>query len=93
MSQCSENALLYLFDQTNTIYRCGPNYLTDKPCIENANRLIRYWISKKISVDRFSNQQTKTIEEKIDSYLIKIFAKNKLMSSDDYQKIIKYLIC
>ena len=38
----SENALLHLFDQANTIYRCRPNCPTDKAAVENVNRLIRY---------------------------------------------------
>ena len=84
----SENALLHLFDQANAIYRCRPNCPTDKPGVENINRLIRYWIPKKTSIDRFSDQQIKTIEEKINSYPRKIFTKNKLMSSNDYQKLL-----
>ena len=84
----SENALLHLFDQANAIYRCRPNCPTDKPGVENVNRLIRYWIPKKTSIDRFSDQQIKTIEEKINSYPRKIFTKNKLMSSNDYQKLL-----
>ena len=84
----SENALLHLFDQANAIYRCRPNCPTDKPGVENINRLIRYWIPKKTSIDRFGDQQIKTIEEKINCYPRKIFAKNKLMSSNDYQKLL-----
>ena len=38
----SENALLHFFDQANAIYRCRPNCPTDKPGVENVNRLIRY---------------------------------------------------
>ena len=38
----SENALLHFFDQVNAIYRCRPNCSTDKPSVENVNRLIRY---------------------------------------------------
>ena len=79
----SENALLHLFDQVNAIYCCQPNYQTDKPSVENVNHLIPYWISKKTSFDRFNGQQIKTIQENINSYPRKIFAKNKLMSSND----------
>ena len=38
----SENALLHFFDQANTIYCCRSNCPTDKPSVENVNRLIRY---------------------------------------------------
>ena len=84
----SENALLHLFEKANIIYRCQLNCPTDKPSVENINCLICYWIPKKTSLDRFSDQQIITIEKKINCYPRKIFAKNKLMSSNDYQKLL-----
>ena len=38
----SENAYLHCFDQISKIYRCNPYNPTDKPRVENVNRLIRY---------------------------------------------------
>ena len=70
---------IYIDHQGSPIYRYWSNCPTDKPGVEKVNRLIRYWIPKKTSIDRFGDQQMKTIEEKINSYPRKIFAMNKLM--------------
>ena len=53
----SENAYLHCFDELTKIYRCNPYNPTDKPRVENVNRLIRYWIPKSVSIDLFEEDQ------------------------------------
>ena len=85
----SENAYLHCFDQLSKIYRCNPNCPTDKPSVENVNRLIRYWVAKATSIEEFSQAEIKAIEDKINHYPRKVLMKNQLMSAYEYEEILK----
>ena len=85
----SENAYLHCFDQLSKIYRCNPNCPTDKPSVENVNRLIRYWVAKATSIEKFSQAEIKAIQDKINHYPRKILMKNQLISACEYEEILK----
>ena len=74
----SENAYL---DELTKIYRCNPYNPTDKPRVENVNRLIRYWIPKSVSIDLFDEDQIQMIEDKINQYPRKVLVEGIFISA------------
>ena len=87
----SENAYLHCFDELTKIYRCNPYNPTDKPRVENVNRLIRYWIPKSISIDCFDEDQIKMIEDRINEYPRKVLVEGILISAYEYEELLELI--
>ena len=87
----SENAYLHCFDELTKIYRCNPYNPTDKPRVENVNRLIRYWIPKSVSIDLFDEDQIQLIEDKINKYPRKVLVEGILISAYEYEELLELI--
>ena len=87
----SENAYLHCFEELTKIYRCNPYNPTDKPRVENVNRLIRYWIPKSVSIDLFEEDQIQMIEDKINQYPRKVLVEGILISAYEYEELLELI--
>ncbi|MBW0597166.1 IS30 family transposase [Mycoplasmopsis anatis] len=68
----SENVLLHEVINQNNLYKCDAYCSYQKGSIENIHRHIRRYITKGISMDKFSDEQIQIMINRINEYLLLI---------------------